>query len=61
MEDLKQREDEERRSRLVFSVIVYQTAFYLRIFNIGKENAFNGKIKAVPVRDCTQFYLPAEL
>ena len=45
LEDLKKREDDERRTRLVFSVIVYQTAFYLRIFNIGKENAFNVKLK----------------
>ena len=44
IEDLKRREDEEQRARLVFSVIVYQTAFYLRIFNIGKENAFNVKL-----------------
>ena len=44
LEDLKKREDEERRTRLVFSVIVYQSAFYLRIFNIGKENAFNVKL-----------------
>lgn len=45
LEDLKQREADERRTRLVFSVIVYQTAFYLRIFNIGKENAFNVKLE----------------
>lgn len=44
IEDLKQREDEARRARLVFSVVVYQTAFYLRILNIGKENAFNIKL-----------------
>lgn len=45
LEDLKQREAEDRRTRLVFSVIVYQAAFYLRIFNIGKENAFNIKLQ----------------
>ncbi len=45
LEDLKQREADERRTRLVLSVIVYQTAFYLRIFNIGKENAFNVKLE----------------
>jgi len=44
MEDLKRREAEEQRARLVFSVVVYQTVFYLRIFNIGKENAFNVKL-----------------
>lgn len=44
LEDLKNREEEECRARLVFSVIVYQSAFYLRIFNIGKENAFNVKL-----------------
>ena len=44
MEDLKKREAEEQRARLVFSIIVYQAAFYLRIFNIGKENAFNVKL-----------------
>ena len=44
IENLKQREFEERRARLVFSVVVYQTAFYLRILNIGKENAFNIKL-----------------
>ena len=45
IEDLKQREDEASRARLVFSVVVYQTAFYLRILNIGKENAFNIKLE----------------
>ncbi len=45
IEDIKQREDEARRARLVFSVVVYQTAFYLRILNIGKENAFNIKLE----------------
>ena len=40
MEDMRARDIEEHRARLVFSVIVYQTAFYLRISNIGKENAF---------------------
>lgn len=44
LEDLKKREDDERRTRLVFSVITYQTAFYLRILNIGKENAFDVKL-----------------
>lgn len=44
IEELKRREEDERRARLVFSVIVYQTAFYLRIFNIGKENAFDIKL-----------------
>lgn len=44
IEDLKKRDEEESRARLVFSVIVYQTAFYLRIFNIGEENAFNVKL-----------------
>lgn len=44
IEDIKKREDEDRRARLVFSVVVYQRAFYFRILNIGKENAFNIKL-----------------
>jgi len=43
-EDLKEKK-EMQRARLVFDIIVYQTAYYLRIINIGKENAFNVSIK----------------
>lgn len=44
MEEMRLREKEEHRARLVISVIVYQTAFYLKISNIGKENAFAVKL-----------------
>lgn len=44
IEDLKKRDADEHRARLVFSVVVYQYAFYLRIYNVGKENAFNVKL-----------------
>ena len=44
MDDMKKREAEERRARLVFSVVVYQAAYYLRIFNVGKENAYDVKL-----------------
>lgn len=34
----------DERARLVFSVIVYQTSFMLKISNIGKRNVFNATI-----------------
>ena len=41
LEEMKAKREEEERARLVFSVIVYQTAFMLKISNIGKRNVFN--------------------
>ncbi len=44
LEEMKAQREEEERARLVFSVIVYQTAFMLKISNIGKRNVFNAII-----------------
>ena len=44
LEELRLQREEEERARLVFSVIVYQTAFMLKISNIGKRNVFNATI-----------------
>lgn len=44
IEELRQQREEEERARLVFSVIVYQTSFLLKISNIGKRNVFNAII-----------------
>lgn len=44
IEELRQQRENEERARLVFSVIVYQTAFMLKISNIGKRNVFNATI-----------------
>ena len=44
LEEMKAQHEEEERARLVFSVIVYQTAFMLKISNIGKRNVFNAII-----------------
>lgn len=44
IEELRRQREEEERARLVFSVIVYQTAFMLKISNIGKRNVFNAII-----------------
>lgn len=44
IEELRRQSEEEERARLVFSVIVYQTAFMLKISNIGKRNVFNAII-----------------
>ena len=41
LEELRQQREEEERARIVFSVIVYQHAFMLKISNIGKRNVFN--------------------
>ena len=40
-EDLKKQREEDERARLVFSVIVYQTAFMLKIRNVGKRDVYN--------------------
>lgn len=42
-EDLLERK-ESQRPRLVFDIIISQKAYFLRIRNIGKENAFNVSI-----------------
>lgn len=42
-EDLHERK-ENQRARLVFDIITYRRGYYLRIRNIGKENAFNVSI-----------------
>lgn len=39
-EDLHERK-ENQRARLVFDIIIFKKGYYLRIRNIGKENAFN--------------------
>ena len=44
LEELRQQREEDERARLVFSVVVYQTAFMLKISNIGKQNVFNAII-----------------
>ena len=44
LEEMKAQREEEERARLVFSVIVYQTAFMLKISNIGKRNVYNAII-----------------
>lgn len=40
-EELRKQREEDERARLVFSVIVYQTAFMLKIRNVGKSDAYN--------------------
>lgn len=44
IEELKRQREEEDRARIVFSVIVYQHAFMLKMSNIGKKNVFNATI-----------------
>ena len=44
LDEIKRERKESQRARLVFDIIVSQTAFFLRIRNIGKENAFNVSI-----------------
>ena len=44
IEELRLQREEDERARLVFSVIVYQTSFMLKISNIGKRNVFNAII-----------------
>lgn len=45
VEELQKQREEEERARVVFSVIVYQQAFMLKISNIGKRNVFNATIR----------------
>ena len=44
LEEMRMQREEDERARLVFSVVVYQAAFYLKISNIGKRNVFNASI-----------------
>ena len=44
IEELRLQREEDERARLVFSVVVYQTAFMLKISNMGKRNVFNAII-----------------
>lgn len=45
LEELRKQREEEERARIVFSVIVYQHAFMLKISNIGKRNVYNATIQ----------------
>ena len=45
LEELQRQREEEERARIVFSVIVYQHAFMLKISNIGKRNVYNATIQ----------------
>ena len=45
IEEMQRQREEEERARLVFSVIVYQHAFMLKISNIGKRNVYNAVIE----------------
>ena len=45
IEELQKQREEEERARLVFSVIVYQHAFMLKISNIGKRNVYNATMQ----------------
>ena len=45
LEELRKQREEEERARIVFSVIVYQYAFMLKISNIGKRNVYNATIQ----------------
>lgn len=44
MDEIRLQREEDERARLVFSIIVYQTSFMLKISNIGKRNVFNATI-----------------
>lgn len=44
LEELREQRKEDERARLVFSVIVYQQAFMLKISNIGKNNVYEAVI-----------------
>ncbi len=44
VEEMRRQREEEDRARLVFSVIIYQHAFMLKIYNIGKRNVYNAVI-----------------
>ena len=45
IEEMQRQYEEVERARLVFSVIVYQHAFMLKISNIGKRNVYNAIIE----------------
>lgn len=45
LEELRKQREEEERARLVFSVIVYEHAFMLKISNIGKRNVYEAAIQ----------------
>ena len=44
MDVMRRQREEEERARLVFSVIVYQHAFMLKISNVGRRNVYNSVI-----------------
>lgn len=44
LEELKNQREEDERARLVFSVIVHEYAFYLKISNIGKRHVYDAII-----------------
>lgn len=44
LEQMRIQREEEERARIVFSVIVYQQAFMLKMSNIGKRNVVNAEI-----------------
>ena len=44
LEEIKRQREEGERARLVFSVIVYQSAFYLKMSNIGKRNVYEATL-----------------
>lgn len=45
LEELRKQREEDERARLVFSVIVYEHAFMLKISNIGKRNVYEAVIQ----------------
>ena len=45
LEEMKQLREEDERARLVFSVIVYEHAFMLKISNIGKRNVYEATVQ----------------
>lgn len=44
LEEIKRQREEDERARLVFSVIVYEYAFMLKISNVGRRNVYNAVI-----------------
>jgi hypothetical protein len=44
LEELRRQREDDERARLVFSVVVYQYAFMLKISNIGKRNVYKATI-----------------
>lgn len=45
LEEIKRQREEDERARLVFSVIVYEHAFMLKISNIGKRSVYEASIR----------------